>query len=124
MKESKIKNFFIFFVIAFYIAIVLYAAYLVIHIDLLANYVTAMVYEAISFVLLVFYAFNLGISKKINIGYGVPLILCTLVYLIVLDCIVFIGAGTISQVMFSLINLIVLFVYCVISIPMYIMGRR
>jgi hypothetical protein len=112
------------FIIAFYVAIIMYVFFAVLHIDALANFISAMTFEIIGFCLLTYFVLGNILAKPIKTGYFVPLILVTVVYTIALDVINLACVATMSNVFFVLVNLVLLFIYCLVSIPMYIMGRR
>ena len=96
----------------------------VLHIDALANFISAMTFEIIGFCLLTYFVLGNILAKPIKTGYFVPLILVTVVYTIALDVINLACVATMSNVFFVLVNLVLLFIYCLVSIPMYTMGRR
>lgn len=111
-------------VVCFYIAIIMYVFFAILHIDTLANFGSAMIFEIIGFVLLAYFILGNIFSKPIKTGYFVPLLMVTIIYTVILDIINLALIFSISHVFFVLSNLIILFVYCLISIPMYIMGRK
>ena len=94
------------------------------NIDETDNFGTAIIFEIIGIVLIAFFILGGILSESISTGYLVPLIMVTVIYALVLDVINIVMAGTMSNNFFVLINLIVMFVYCMISIPMYVMGRK
>lgn len=112
------------FIIAFYVVIIMYVFFAVLHIDTLENFISAMIFEIIGFCLLTYFVLGNILTKPIKTGYFVPLILTTVVYTIALDVVNLACVATMSNVFFVLVNLILLFIYCLVSIPMYIMGRR
>lgn len=112
------------FIICFYVAIVMYVFFAILHIDALANFESAMVFEIIGFVLLAYFVLGNILSKSKKTGYFVPLIVVTVIYTIVLDIINLALIILMPHVFFVLTNFALLFIYCLISIPMYIMGRR
>lgn len=112
------------FAIFFYVAIILYVFFAILHIDTLVNFVAAMVFEIIGFGLLAFFILGNIILKPIKTGFYVPLLMMTIIYTIILDVVNIALITTLSHVFFMLVNFIILFIYCLISIPMYIMGRR
>ena len=112
------------FIIGFYVAIIMYVFFAILHIDTLANYVSAMTFEIIGFCLLAYFVLGNILAKPIKTGYFVPLIMATIVYTIALDVVNLACVTTMSNVFFILVNLILLFIYCLVAIPMYIMGRR
>lgn len=108
----------------FYIAIVLYLFFAVLHINTLENFISALVFESIGFLILAFFIFCNIFSKLIKIGYFVPLILATVVYTILLDVVNIACVTTVGSIFFTLIHLTILFTYCLVSIPMYLMGKK
>ena len=112
------------FVLCFYMAIIMFVFFAVLHIDSLANYESAMVFEIIGFVLLACLVLGNIFSKPIKTGFFVPLIIVAVTYTIILDVINIVLVMTMPHVFFVLTNVILLFFYCLITIPMYIMGRR
>lgn len=112
------------FVFAFYIAIIMYVFFAILHIDTLENFEAAMVFEIIGFILLAYFVLGNIFSKPIKTGFFVPLIMVTVIYTVILDIINIALIITMPHTFFVLINLIILIVYCLLSIPMYIMGRR
>ena len=112
------------FAIAFYSVIIMYIFFEILHIDTLKNFQSAMIFEIIGFVLLAYFILGNIALKPIKTGYFVPLMTVVILYTIILDVVNIAMVAHISHAKFVLINLIVLFIYCLISIPMYIMGRR
>lgn len=112
------------FVLSFYLAIVMYVFFTVLDADTLANFTSAMVFEIIGFVLLTYFVLGSIVARPIKIGYLVPLIVITVTYTIILDVINMVCVASMAHTYFILSNLVVLFVYSLISIPMYIVGRR
>jgi hypothetical protein len=108
----------------FYVAIILYVFFAVLHLDTLENFISAMIFEMIGFIALAYLILRNIFSRSIKVGYFVPLLIVTLIYTIVLDIINLFFVTSTGNVIFVLINLVVLFVYFLISIPMYLMGRR
>lgn len=112
------------FLIAFYTVIIFFLMLSIFNIDETDNFGTAIIFEIIGIVLIAFFILGGILSESISTGYLVPLIMVTVIYALVLDVINIVMAGTMSNNFFVLINLIVMFVYCMISIPMYVMGRK
>lgn len=112
------------FTICFYIAIIMYVFFAILRVDALANFETAMVFEIIGFVLLTYFVLGNIIFKPIKIGFFVPLMVVTVIYTIVLDVVNLALMVTMPHVLFLLTNFCLLFIYCLISTPMYIMGRK
>lgn len=82
------------------------------------------VFGIIGFLALAYFIFCNMFSNPIKVGYFVPLVMTTVIYTIVLDVINIACITSVSSVFFTLIHLVILFVYCLVSIPMYLMGRR
>lgn len=78
----------------------------------------------IGFLALAYFIFCNMFSNPVKVGYFVPLVMTTVIYTIVLDVINIACITSVSSVFFTLIHLVILFVYCLVSIPMYLMGRR
>lgn len=112
------------FVWAFYIVIILYVLFAVVKIDTLANFASAITFEVIGFAALAFFIFCNMFSDSMKVGYLVPMILVTVLYTVILDFVNIFLVVTTSSVFFILINLVLLFLYCLIIIPMYLMGRK
>lgn len=111
-------------ILCFYAVIIMYVFFAILHIDILANFESAMVFEIIGFALLTFFVLSNSLSKSIKNGYLVPLIMITVIYTVILDVVNLVLVTTMPNVFFVLTNFVLLFIYCLISIPMYIMGRK
>lgn len=112
------------FIVVFYFAIILYVLFAIQHINTLDNCVAALIFEFIGFVALGYFVMNGVWLKHIKIGYFVPLVLMTILYTIALDIVNIACVVSVKTTTFVLINLIILFIYCLISIPMYVMGMK
>lgn len=112
------------FLIFIYIAIIMYIFFGVVHVNTLVNFQSAIIFELIGFFILTYLVFSNILSKTIKIGFFVPLVIVTIVYTIILDIVNIVLVVTMPHVFFLLINLVLLFIYCLVSIPMYIMGRK
>lgn len=112
------------FALGFYFLIVLYIFFAILHIDALKNFETALAFELVGFVLLLYFILGNIILKPIKIGFNIPILITTVLYTVFLNGINMVFIATMPNVYFILIHLILLFIYCIISIPMYIMGRR
>lgn len=111
-------------ILAFYIGIIIYVFLEVLNADTLANFGIAMTFEIIGFLLLIYFAVGNFLLKKIKTGFFVPLVMATVIYTVILDVINIACIGTMPKVLFILLNLSLLFVYCLVSMPMYFMGRK
>lgn len=110
--------------LAFYIAIIMYVFFAILHIETYENFESAMVFEIIGFLLLIYLVIGNLLSKRIKTGFFVPLVMVTVIYTLLLNVINIAFVIAIPHVFFVFLNFILLFVYCLISIPMYIMGKR
>ena len=112
------------FALGFYFLIVLYIFFAILHIDALKNFETALAFELVGFFLLLYFILGNIFFKPIKIGFYIPILITTVLYTVFLDLINIVLIASMPSVYFILIHLILLFIYCIISIPMYIMGRR
>lgn len=111
------------FVFALYIVIILYVLFAVLHIQTYTNFIEALIFQIIGFVLLAWCVFGSILSRSIKTGFLIPLITTTILYTILLNILNIWAVMIVSNVFFTLLHFILLLVYCLISIPMYIMGR-
>ncbi len=111
------------FMLVFYFGVVVFILFSVVHIDTLANFVYGMIFESLGFLLLVYFILG-GFIRHIKTGFFVPLILVTIVYAIILNVINITLIALLDDVLFVLLNIVLLFIYCLISIPMFIMGKK
>lgn len=109
---------------ALYVLIVLYVFFAVLPIESIANFDVGMFFEIIGFAILAWLIYGNILSKPIKTGYFVPLVIVTIIYTIVLDGLNFWMIMIMPNVFFVLAHLILLLLYCLVSIPMYIMGRK
>ena len=123
-NKKGLSLFFTAFMLAFYFFIVMFAFFKILHIDLFENFFVAIIFEVISFAILSCLVFVKMLGKQIKTGYFVPLVIVTVIYMIIINLMNFVGIAFVPNVFFTLIHLVVLFVYCLLSIPMFIMGLR
>ena len=124
VKNRGITAIFTIILLAFYITIILFTSFAVLHIDKVNNFATALVFEIIGFVLLAFFILVNIFGSKVKVGYLASLIGTTVFYTVILDVINLGLVRTMPHNLFFLVNLIVLFIYCLISVPIYIMGIK
>lgn len=110
--------------LTFYIGIIMYIFFAILHIETLANFESAMLFEIIGFLLLSYFVMSNLLSKRIKAGFFVPLVMVTVIYTVILDVINIVFIITMPHMFFLLSNFVLLFVYCLVSMPMYIMGRK
>ena len=124
MNKKGLALFFTGFLVLFYIAIVLFVLFGIIKEDTIDNFKSAVAFEVAGFVFLILLILGNVIAKPIITGYFVPLITVSVLYTIILNIVNLALIDKISNKYFILINLILLFMYCLTSIPMYFVGRR
>lgn len=110
--------------LAAYIGIIMYVFFVILHIETYKNFESAMAFEIIGFLLLIYLVMGNLLSKRIKAGLFAPLVMVTAIYTIILDIINIVFVITMPHAFFVLLNFILLFIYCLVSIPMLIMGRR
>lgn len=123
-NKKGLSLFFASLMLFFYFFIVMFAFFEVLQIDLFENFFTAIIFEIIGFAILSCLIFVKILGKQIKLGYFLPLVIVTVVYTILINLMNFVGITFVPNVLFTLIHLVVLFVYCLLSIPMFIMGLR
>ncbi len=111
-------------ILIFYIGIIMYVFFAILHIETLANFESAMAFEIIGFLLLTYFVMGNLLSKSIKTGFFVPLVITTVVYTVILDIINIACITFMPHIFFVLLNFVLLFIYCLISMPMYIMGKK
>lgn len=124
MKKREFALGFCVFMIFFYIAIVMYTLFFSLNIRTLGNFIAALFFEFIGIIVIAYFLLSNILSSNIKIGFFAPLIMINIFYILLLNvlnlgCITMMSSST-----FVLLNLLILFIYCLISAPMYIMGRK
>lgn len=110
--------------LAFYLVIITYIFFAVLHIETLANFEAGVIFELIGFLLLSYFVLSNLCSKRIKAGFFVSLVMVTVIYTVILDVINMVCIVTMPHSLFVLLNFILLFLYCLISMPMFVMGKR
>lgn len=125
MKDKRgLALFTSFFLFAFYVVIVMYVIISVLNLNTANNFVCGLVFEIIGFfILLTVITCNL-FGKAIKTGYLIPIIMSTVVYTILLDALNFAGMLSLSNPIFTLLHLVLLFITLLIVMPMLVMGKR
>lgn len=124
MKKREFALGFCVFMIFFYIAIVMYTLFFSLNIRTLGNFIAALFFEFIGIIVIAYFLLSNILSSNIKIGFFAPLIMINIFYILLLNVL---NLGCITMMSFStfvLLNLLILFIYCLISAPMYIMGRK
>lgn len=112
------------FLLVFYIAIILFVFLEIIHIDTLKNFWIGMIFEFISFLVILFLILGNIMSKNLKVGYFIPLVMVTIVYSLLVNILNMALIATITISFLLLLNCVLLFVYCLIAIPMFVMGKN
>lgn len=112
------------FLLFFYIAIIMYVLLGICHIDTAKNFIAGIVFQIIGFVFLSVLILGNILFKSVKTGYFIPLVTVTILYSILLELLNIFAIATLSSNIFVLLQFVLLFVYCLISIPMYIMGKK
>lgn len=110
-------------IMCFYFMIVTYVLFVVTKIHLLHNFFVGITFEFIGFILLAAVILGNVLSKSISTGYFVSLIFVTILYTVFLNVLNMAAILVMPGTLFVLLHMILLFVYCVVSVPMYIMGK-
>lgn len=113
-----------FFLLAFYVAIVLYVLLGVLHIDSMENFLVGIIFQIIGFCVLFFLILAGAGEQKLHLGYFVPIFIITVIYTVLLNVINMVAIAYAGKSIFLLLHLLLLFVYCLITMPMYYMGRK
>ena len=123
MKNRGLVLIFSSLLFAFYIGIILFILFAVVNAYRFINCGVAVTFEAIGFLLLGLVIYKVIVSP-LRVGYAVPLVITTVIYSLILDVICLLFVATMPFSLFISLNLILLFLYCLISIPMIVMGRK
>lgn len=88
------------------------------------NFVVGLIFDIISFVFIFFFVYMNMFTEKMKIGFYIPTVMVTVVYALFLDVFNIFGIMNIGTSKFILSNLIIIFVYLIICIPMFIAGKK
>lgn len=124
MKKREFALGFCVFMIFFYIAIVMYTLFFSLNIRTLGNFIAALFFEFIGIIVIAYFLLSNILSSNIKIGFFAPLIMINIFYILLLNVLNLGCIAMMSSSTFVLLNLLILFIYCLISAPMYIMGRK
>lgn len=112
------------FLLTFYISIIMYLFFAVLHIDTFENFVIGMIFEILGFCMMAALILKNIMSKSMKTGYFVTMIIVAVLYNMFLDILNIFGISIINSTWFVLIHFVLLFLYCMVSIPMYLMGKK
>lgn len=127
MKKREITIALSAILFVFYVSTILYVSIGVMHVDMLVNYFSSIIYQVIGFVFLAYFIFCNIVSRSMKTGYLVPLIIATVLYTVAVNVVnvaLVALVASIPHVFFVLINRGLLILYALVSIPMYVMGRK
>lgn len=112
------------FLLAFYMLIIMYLFFGVLHIDLLENCFAGMLFQCIGFLILCVLVLGQIVARPIKAGYFAPIVLITAFYTLILDVMNCLAIMLMPTPLFFFLHLLLLFVYCIVTVPMYLMGRK
>lgn len=123
-EKILIKKICSFIMVIMYFAIVIYSLFNVVNITSKDSWLWTIVFEIIGAMIFIFYIIGVMDSKVIKFGYKVSLGLSVIAYNVI------VAIQNIFQIrypniaVFIMLQLITLFVFFIISMPMYIIGRK
>lgn len=123
-EKILIKKICSFIIVIMYFAIVIYSLFNVVNITSKDSWLWTIVFEIIGAIIFIFYIIRVMDSKVIKFGYKVSLGLSVIAYNVI------VAIQNIFQIkypniaVFIMLQLITLFVFFIISMPMYIIGRK
>lgn len=106
-----------------YVTVILYVLIIVLGINTLENFWLALTFEFISFLVLAYFSFCNIFIRPIKVGFWVPLLLTAGGYSVVVNILNIVCIAFVGRRVFTLLHLVALFAYCLVSVPMYIMDR-
>lgn len=112
------------FLLAFYLIIVLYIFFVMLDLDRGANFWIGLSFEGIGYFLLAFLLFGRIASGRMRIGFFAPLVIVSIIYTLLLNTVNFIGIALFSRAVLVLAHLFLLFIYCLIALPMAYIGGK
>ncbi len=112
------------FLLAFYILIIMYLFFGVLEINELENCFAGMLFQCIGFLVLCVLVLGQIVAKPIKAGYFAPVVLITAFYTLILDLLNCWAIRLMPAPLFFFVHLLLLFVYCIVTVPMYLMGRK
>ncbi len=112
------------FLLMFYFVIVSYVYLFMMTWTLMPNYIAGMIYEVIGFLIASYVVLKSVGMPQMKLPYLISILCVTIFYVVICNCINVFGMGTMVTVKFVFLHLVLLFLYCLISIPMYIMGKK
>ena len=110
--------------LVFYACIVYFALFKIVPIDVTNNIIIGGVFELIGICALGLLLIGNGSLFHIKIGYMVPLIICNVIYAVALHLINLLLTLAVAPIALFFVNIVCLFIFCLVSIPMLHMGQR
>ena len=123
-KSSPLSGILTLLLYLFYAAIMLFIMFELRGIKEAANYKAAMLFEGIGFVIGALVILSRSFAAKLDIGFFIPVLGITMLYTVVLHVLCIILLSIFSSKIFLLVNLLLLFVYCLVTVPMVLMNRK
>lgn len=109
----------------FYCIIIGFVFFSILKIHVLENFICGLIFELLGTIILFFLIIgNIFNKSKINVGTFVPLVLCTIVYTILLNLFNMSLIIFVPTIFFFLLHFVLLFVYLLIVVPIYLVGKR
>ncbi|MCD8157984.1 MAG: hypothetical protein LUD77_03540 [Clostridiales bacterium] len=107
-----------------YAVIIMYAFLGVLHLDLLENFVTAAVFEIISFITLLLCIMSFGRGDYVKFPFFAAKIFSSAIYSILVGILNMVCILYVRNPVFLLIHMILFFLYCLVFIPLSIARRN
>ncbi len=124
MKKRNLLNV-LSFLFVLYIIISMCIFLIFSKIDMIENFLTGIFFEVLSIYLcFVFILKNISNHQNKKIGYLVPIVIYTAFYMILMNVLNVWGSLSLNTISFVLSQTVLLFIYFLIVIPMYIMGKQ
>lgn len=108
----------------FYIIIITYILFNIVHINKYENFICGLIFECIGYIILIGFVIQNIFRKNIKTGYFIPLVLSTVLYTILLDAVNIYGTGDMNNSSFFLVHMMLLFIFLLIALPMFIKGKQ
>lgn len=113
------------FLFVFYTATIGYILFGMIRIYDSKNFYTGIFFQLVGTVLLFIAVMLKAIVRRgIDTPYHMAIVLCSVLYTVLLDCLNIFGSCSVPGAMFLLLHMLLLFVYLLIVVPMFITGKQ
>lgn len=111
-------------IIFLYYAIVSYVLFAVLNVYICRNFLCGMIFELFSFAMMICIVLANIVGKALKTGYYIPLVIITFIYTLCVHALNIFGIFIIPSIFFVLINMVLLFIYALVGIPMLIVGKQ